>query len=355
MYIELKKITKKYQQNEILKDVDLGIEKGSLTALLGPSGSGKTTILRVIAGLEDISGGQIFIDEKDVTHVSPSQRGIGFVFQNYALFKHVDVYDNIAFGLRTKKIDEDSIEKRVNELLELTGLTGLGDRYPHQLSGGQRQRVAFARALAPNPKVLLLDEPFAAVDAKIRKELRIWLRNLIHQVGITSIFVTHDHEEAIEVADTIIVTNAGAIEQIGEPAAIYASPKSLFVAEFIGNINTLENIEVKGFDQPEGNYRYTVRPENILVHKKSEQYTAQASTEEALVKEVNFRGARIAVLLKYKDHDVWAERSIQQPALAVGETVDILIHEMSLFIGKEATAQGVVKNKNIYAPILYTI
>lgn len=355
MYIELKGITKNYQQNEILKKVDLGIEKGSLTALLGPSGSGKTTILRVIAGLEAIQGGQIFIDQNDVTAMAPSQRGIGFVFQNYALFKHVDVYDNIAFGLRTQKIDEDTIEKRVNELLDLTGLTGLGDRYPHQLSGGQRQRVAFARALAPNPKVLLLDEPFAAVDAKIRKELRGWLRALIQKVGITSVFVTHDHEEAIEVADTIIVTNNGAIEQTGTPAAIYSTPASLFVAEFIGNINTLKNIAVKGFDCPAEEYRYTVRPENILVYRKNEEYAARASAEDATVKEINFRGARIAVRLDFKGQCLWAERSIQQPLLAVGETVAILIHEMSLFTGTNAAAQGTVKNKNIYAPVSYTI
>ena len=192
MYVEMKNIFKQYGNFRASDNVNFGIEKGKLVALLGPSGSGKTTILRMIAGLETPSFGDIYIDGKRVNDVPANQREIGFVFQNYALFRHMTVYDNIAFGLKLKKVPKDEIKKRVTELLDITGLAGLEKRYPNQLSGGQRQRVAFARALAPNPSVLLLDEPFAAIDAKVRTELRTWLRSMVTRLGITSIFVTYD-------------------------------------------------------------------------------------------------------------------------------------------------------------------
>ena len=211
MYVEMKNIFKQYGNFRASDNVNFGIEKGKLVALLGPSGSGKTTILRMIAGLETPSFGDIYIDGKRVNDVPANQREIGFVFQNYALFRHMTVYDNIAFGLKLKKVPKDEIKKRVTELLDITGLAGLEKRYPNQLSGGQRQRVAFARALAPNPSVLLLDEPFAAIDAKVRTELRTWLRSMVTRLGITSIFVTHDQDEAVEVADEIIITNHGKI------------------------------------------------------------------------------------------------------------------------------------------------
>ena len=224
MYVEMKNIFKQYGNFRASDNVNFGIEKGKLVALLGPSGSGKTTILRMIAGLETPSFGDIYIDGKRVNDVPANQREIGFVFQNYALFRHMTVYDNIAFGLKLKKVPKDEIKKRVTELLDITGLAGLEKRYPNQLSGGQRQRVAFARALAPNPSVLLLDEPFAAIDAKVRTELRTWLRSMVTRLGITSIFVTHDQDEAVEVADEIIITNHGKIEQMGSPIEIYKSP-----------------------------------------------------------------------------------------------------------------------------------
>ena len=229
MYVEMKNIFKQYGNFRASDNVNFGIEKGKLVALLGPSGSGKTTILRMIAGLETPSFGDIYIDGKRVNDVPANQREIGFVFQNYALFRHMTVYDNIAFGLKLKKVPKDEIKKRVTELLDITGLAGLEKRYPNQLSGGQRQRVAFARALAPNPSVLLLDEPFAAIDAKVRTELRTWLRSMVTRLGITSIFVTHDQDEAVEVADEIIITNHGKIEQMGSPIEIYKSPASRFV------------------------------------------------------------------------------------------------------------------------------
>ena len=233
MYVEMKNIFKQYGNFRASDNVNFGIEKGKLVALLGPSGSGKTTILRMIAGLETPSFGDIYIDGKRVNDVPANQREIGFVFQNYALFRHMTVYDNIAFGLKLKKVPKDEIKKRVTELLDITGLAGLEKRYPNQLSGGQRQRVAFARALAPNPSVLLLDEPFAAIDAKVRTELRTWLRSMVTRLGITSIFVTHDQDEAVEVADEIIITNHGKIEQMGSPIEIYKSPATPFVVEFI--------------------------------------------------------------------------------------------------------------------------
>lgn len=233
MYVEMKHINKTFDGFQASKDVSFGVEKGHLAALLGPSGSGKTTILRMIAGLDKPDSGDIMIDGVRVNDIPGSKRGIGFVFQNYALFRYMTVADNIAFGLEVQKKGKTEIKERVEELLELISMEELGKRYPHQLSGGQRQRVAFARALAPNPYLLLLDEPFAAIDAKVRRELRTWLRNMIEKVGITSIFVTHDQEEAMEVADTVIVTNQGKVEQIGTPEDICLNPQTDFVADFI--------------------------------------------------------------------------------------------------------------------------
>lgn len=218
--VELRHIEKHYGSFQASRDVSFTAERGRLIGLLGPSGSGKTTILRMIAGLETPDRGDIFIGGRRVNDLAPGKRGIGFVFQNYALFRHMTVRENIAFGLKIQEVPQEKRQTRVDELLELIGLTSFGARYPMQLSGGQRQRVAFARALAPEPELLLLDEPFAAIDAKVRKELRSWLRRTIHRLGITSIFVTHDQEEAVEVADDIIITNRGHIEQVGTPVAI---------------------------------------------------------------------------------------------------------------------------------------
>lgn len=237
MYVEMRHINKTFDGFQASRDVSFGVEKGSLTALLGPSGSGKTTILRMIAGLDRPDSGDILIDGVRVNDLPGSKRGIGFVFQNYALFRYMTVADNIAFGLEAKKKSQrkskEEIRARVEELLGLISMQGLGKRYPHQLSGGQRQRVAFARALAPDPQLLLLDEPFAAIDAKVRRELRTWLKEMIAQVGVTSIFVTHDQEEAMEVADQVILTNQGQVEQIGSPEEICLHPQTDFVRDFI--------------------------------------------------------------------------------------------------------------------------
>ena len=233
MYIEMKHVNKTFDGFQASKDVSFGVEKGQLAALLGPSGSGKTTILRMIAGLDVPDSGDIIINNVKVNHLPGSKRGIGFVFQNYALFRYMTVADNIAFGLKVQKKSKGEIEERVEELLELISMQDFGKRYPHQLSGGQCQRVAFARALASNPQLLLLDEPFAAIDAKVRRELRTWLKQMIEQVGITSIFVTHDQEEAMEVASMVIVMNHGRIEQTDSPEDICRSPQTEFVKEFI--------------------------------------------------------------------------------------------------------------------------
>ncbi len=241
MSIEVCHVRKHFGTFEALKDVSLTIRSGELVALLGPSGSGKTTLLRVIAGLELPDSGTIKLNDEDTTRVDVRKRQVGFVFQHYALFRHLTVFENIAFGLRVRPYEtrplEWEIRDRVRKLLELVQLDWLGDRYPHQLSGGQRQRVALARALAVEPKVLLLDEPFGALDAKVRKELRRWLRRLHDDLHVASVFVTHDQEEALEVADRVAIMNAGRIEQVGTPDEVYERPATPFVYEFIGNVN----------------------------------------------------------------------------------------------------------------------
>lgn len=245
MSIELRNVSKRFGDTVAVDRVSFTVREGELVALLGPSGGGKTTVLRMIAGLEMPSEGDLFIRGQRVNEVPVQARNIGFVFQSYALFKNMTVFKNIAFGLKVKKWKRRDIHRRVEELLALFGLEGLERRYPHQLSGGQRQRVAIARALAPKPGVLLLDEPFGAVDAKIRQELREWLVRLHHDLNVTTLFVTHDQEEAMEVADRIVIFSRGRLEQIGTPREVYESPVNEFVARFIGVMNVLE-LEVWG-------------------------------------------------------------------------------------------------------------
>lgn len=246
MSIELRNVTKKFGDVGAVNRVSFSVNEGELMALLGPSGGGKTTVLRMIAGLEMPTSGDVFIRGQRVNDLSVQQRNIGFVFQNYALFKSMNVFQNIAFGLKIKKWKRAKIVDRITELLELFGLTGLEKRYPHQLSGGQRQRVAIARALAPQPSVLLLDEPFGAVDAKIRQELREWLVTLHHDLNVTTIFVTHDQEEALEVSNRIVIFSRGNLEQVGTPRQVYEQPANEFVARFIGVMNVLELVVQKG-------------------------------------------------------------------------------------------------------------
>jgi sulfate transport system ATP-binding protein len=248
MAIEARNINKSFGATPVLQDVSVNVESGSLTALLGPSGGGKSTLLRVIAGLEQPDSGTVLISGKDATKLSPQRRNVGFVFQHYAAFKHMTVFDNVAFGLQIRKKPKDEIRKRVQELLELVHLDQFGKRYPAQLSGGQRQRMALARALAVEPEVLLLDEPFGALDAQVRKELRAWLRRLHDEVHVTTVFVTHDQEEAIEVADTIVVLAGGKVEQEGSPHEVYDNPANPFVMRFLGPVTELDGRLVRPHD-----------------------------------------------------------------------------------------------------------
>jgi sulfate transport system ATP-binding protein len=337
-YVELRHINKYYGDFQASKDINLSIPKGKLVALLGPSGSGKTTILRMIAGLEQPNSGDILINGQVVNDVPGSQRGIGFVFQNYTLFRYLTVYENIAFGLRIQKRPKAEIDARVHELLTLIDCQGLEKRYPSQLSGGQRQRVAFARALAPNPRLLLLDEPFAAIDAKVRQELRTWLRGIINQVGITSIFVTHDQEEAIEVADQIIVTNSGQVEQMGSPLELYQSPATPFVAKFIGSSMIVEDYDRFKFFCPKKNGSYAIlRPEFIQVYKLDEPAQFSQSAEEGVVEDLIFRGGSVEVKVRIHNLLLSANRGINEAPVQIGERVNVFLYRLYVVNGTQVT------------------
>ena len=282
MAITARSITKRFGDFLALDDVSIDVESGSLTALLGPSGSGKSTLLRVIAGLEVADAGDVFISGKEATALAPQKRGVGFVFQHYAPFKHMTVWENVAFGLTIRHRPKDEIRGRVDELLALVQLGGLGKRYPAQLSGGQRQRMALARALAVEPKVLLLDEPFGALDARVRKDLRIWLRHLHDDVHVTTIFVTHDQEEAMDVAEQIVVMNDGRVEQVGEPRDLYEHPANEFVMSFVGPVNRLGD--------------ELVRPHDIEV-----MLEPNGSTEEAMIDRIVHLGFEVRVEFTLQD------------------------------------------------------
>ena len=337
MYVELKNINKNFGDYKASDNVNFGVEKGKLIGLLGPSGSGKTTILRMIAGLETPDSGDIIIDGVRVNDLAASKRGIGFVFQNYALFRYMTVYDNIAFGLRVQKADKKKIDERVRELIKLIGLEGLEKRYPSQLSGGQRQRVAFARALAPNPQLLLLDEPFAAIDAKVRKELRSWLREMIEKLGVTSIFVTHDQDEAIEVADEIIITNKGRIEQTGTPIEIYHNPRTAFTASFFGETTFVDDYsKFHNFEHIENVEKAIVRPEFVKVTKKNEVQKYKSSASHGVTKNVLFRGDSIEVVVDVDGTELKARRGLDEQAIEVGEEVDVFLYRIFVTVGDKA-------------------
>jgi len=289
MAIEARNVSKCFGDFTALDDVSVEVESGSLTALLGPSGSGKSTLLRVIAGLEQPDAGEVFISGEEATGVSPQKRGVGFVFQHYAAFKHMTVWDNVAFGLSIRKRPKHEIEDRVGELLDLVQLNGLAKRYPAQLSGGQRQRMALARALAVEPKVLLLDEPFGALDARVRKELRAWLRRLHDEVHVTTIFVTHDQEEAMEIADQIVLMNEGRVEQVGGARDLYERPANKFVMTFIGPVSSFGE--------------ELVRPHDIEVRREP-----NGAAERATVERVVHLGFEVRADLALEDgREVWVQ------------------------------------------------
>jgi sulfate/thiosulfate transport system ATP-binding protein len=316
MAIEVRNVNKKFGDFVALDDVSMTVSDGALTALLGPSGSGKSTLLRIIAGLETPDTGQVVIDGDDVTAAPARNRGVGFVFQHYAPFKHMTVHDNVGFGLSVRKRPKDEIGERVAELLGLVRLDGLAGRYPSQLSGGQLQRMALARALAVQPQVLLLDEPFGALDAQVRAELREWLRRLHEEINVTTIFVTHDQEEAMEVAEQIVVMNHGRIEQAGAPRALYESPSNEFVMSFIGPVNRLGDAYV--------------RPHDIELLEESDGTGA-----EALVERVVHLGFEVRVELKLDDgREIWAQvtrEQAQQLELKEGQIVAVRLPAPRVF------------------------
>jgi sulfate transport system ATP-binding protein len=294
MAIEVRNVGKRFGEFVALEEVSITVGDGSLMALLGPSGSGKSTLLRVIAGLETPDAGEVLIGGKEVTHAPARTRGVGFVFQHYAPFKHMTVHDNVAFGLSVRRRPKDEISARVQELLELVRLDGLKSRYPSQLSGGQLQRMALARALAVQPQVLLLDEPFGALDAQVRGELREWLRRLHDEIHVTTVFVTHDQEEAMEVAEQIVVMNAGRVEQAGSPRHLYESPRNEFVMSFIGPVNRVGDA--------------FLRPHDIQILSEPD-----GTGTEALVERVVHLGFEVRVELKLNDgREIWAQVTRQE-------------------------------------------
>jgi sulfate transport system ATP-binding protein len=290
--IVVEQLTKRFGGFTAVDDVSFTAQAGSITALLGPSGSGKSTVLRMIAGLEQPTTGRIWMGEEELTAKTPQERGVGFVFQHYALFRHMTVAQNVEFGLRVRKEEKDSRKQRVDELLELVQLSHFSKRYPDQLSGGQRQRVALARALAPRPQVLLLDEPFGALDAKVRQDLRRWLDELHRELGVTSLLVTHDQEEALELANQVVVMHEGRVEQTGSPSEVYDDPATPFVAGFVGSANVLHgyvdagHVHLGAFRLPGADHldegaaaTAYVRPHDIRVAAEPEDAAAKATIE----------------------------------------------------------------------------
>jgi sulfate/thiosulfate transport system ATP-binding protein len=357
MSIEVKNLWKAFDGHAVLNDVSLTVPEGELVALLGPSGCGKTTLLRIIAGLETADAGTVHHDGEEVSARSARERNVGVVFQHYALFRHMTVGENVAFALRVRRRPRAEVEARVAELLDLVQLGGLRHRYPSQLSGGQRQRVALARALATSPRILLLDEPFGALDARVRQELRRWLRRLHDELHVTSVFVTHDQEEAFEVSDRVVLMNAGRIEQVGTPAQVFEEPASPFVMRFLGAVNVFqghvdgERVRVNGVDlaapggtSPRALAHVFVRPHEIDIHR-----AAVAGSFAARVDRIVPLGAAVRVELSAPGHGAPLEvevdlRKSEALALAPGDPVYVAPRRVRVFPARDAadslTASG---------------
>ncbi len=349
MSIRIEQLNKHFGAFHALKDINLTVPTGALTALLGPSGCGKTTLLRIIAGLEEADGGRILFDGEDVTARHVRDRKVGFMFQHYALFRHMNVFDNVAFGLqvlpRSQRPDKATIAARVEALLKLVQLDWLAKAYPAQLSGGQRQRIALARALATEPKLLLLDEPFGALDAKVRKELRQWLRQIHHELGITSILVTHDQEEALEMADEIVVMNHGIIEQVGSAEALYQRPETVFVTEFLGEVNTFADARIEQGRLHVGHYSEAMggpaaERQNVTVYVRPHELAllperGDNSIGSARIEHIHTVGPLVHVRLQRDNGDrVQAAVSQQQfraQPLATGQTVWLYPQQLTVF------------------------
>lgn len=313
MSISIRNLSKRFGNYVALNNISLEVPSDSLTALLGPSGSGKTTLLRIISGLETADDGSILFKNEDVTERSARDREVGFVFQHYALFRHMTVFENIAFGMRVRKASGDEVRERVNELLRLVRLEGLGQRFPSELSGGQRQRVALARALAVKPRMLLLDEPFGALDAKVRQELRTWLRKLHEEMHVTTVFVTHDQEEAFEMADQVVVMSHGRIEQTGTPQAVFDNPATPFVMDFLGNVNVFHGrvqsgkVQLGPFTLQYDDYQHSeprearayVRPHELDIDRAPSQSSLQGR-----IRQINPAGSVLKVRLLIEEFGV---------------------------------------------------
>ncbi|MHC1685701.1 MAG: sulfate/molybdate ABC transporter ATP-binding protein [Clostridiaceae bacterium] len=354
MSIDIVNVSKEFGSYKALDNIDLKINTGELVALLGPSGSGKTTLLRIIAGLETSDVGKIYFEGKDNTRKSIQDRNVGFVFQHYALFRHMTVFENIAFGLRIRPRSErpskEEIKKKVHELLSLVKMEGFSNRYPNQLSGGQRQRIALARALAVEPKVLLLDEPFGALDAKVRKDLRRWLRRLHDEYHITSVFVTHDQEEALDVADRIVVLNEGKIEQVGTPEEVYDNPANPFVYNFLGNVNLFHGRVSKGKVQI-GDLKLEVPEHSDIEDAKALSYARPYNIEiiresgrEGFIKAnvlfIRSVGPVVNIELKRVDTDEYLEVELNKELykelnIKLGEEVYVRPKELKVFIPED--------------------
>lgn len=338
-FLTLESVSKSFGANTVVREFDLGVRKGEFVSFLGPSGCGKTTVLRMVAGFETPTSGTITIDGEDVTRVPANKRRIGMVFQAYALFPNLNVYDNVAFGLKVHGMDAAAIDRRVRDMLDMIALGHLADRYPYQMSGGQQQRVALARALAPQPRVLLLDEPLSALDAKIRVSLREDIRKIQRELGITTVFVTHDQEEALSISDRVIVMNKGRADQMGTPSEIYNRPKTRFVAEFVGTLNTFDarvmdaetnRVTLAGRDiaLPSSNGVALKTGETVTLALRPEAFHLDAQrpddvTLEGKVQHFGFHGsiirARVAIEDRSVSIDMFNQASFTMPA--VGETI----------------------------------
>jgi sulfate transport system ATP-binding protein len=357
MSIEVRNIHKRFGSFTALNDISLDLRGGELTALLGPSGCGKTTLLRIIAGLEQPDAGSVLFHGQDATNSHVRERKVGFVFQHYALFRHMTVFENVAFGLRVRprheRPSEAEIHRKVHELLQLVQLDWIADRYPAQLSGGQRQRIALARALAVEPQVLLLDEPFGALDAKVRKDLRRWLRRLHDELHITSVFVTHDQEEALEVADRVVVLNKGGIEQVGSPDEVYDQPATPFVYQFLGNVNLFHSrvhggfarigeleVAVDGYEDTQDALALAyVRPHDIDIRRAPEN----GSTFAATVVHIHAIGPVVRLELERADASEYVEAELtrerfRELALSEGEQVFVKPRSLRVFLDRSQAA-----------------
>ncbi|MED3997770.1 sulfate/molybdate ABC transporter ATP-binding protein [Peribacillus frigoritolerans] len=348
MSIIIENVTKYYGSYQALQNIDLEIKSGELVALLGPSGSGKTSLLRIIAGLELAESGKILFNEENYTHKHVKDRNVGFVFQHYALFRNMTIFDNIAYGLKVRprktRPSKEVIEQKVTELLQLVKLEGYKDRYPSQLSGGQRQRVALARALAVEPNILLLDEPFGALDAKVRKELRRWLRRLHDEFNVTSVFVTHDQEEAMDVADRVVIMNEGKIEQIGTPEEVYDHPENPFVYDFLGSVNLFKgnvhkgklvtgNVEMNAPGSEDGAGTGYVRAHNFIIEREQAEKDSIAS----IVDHIHTIGpiVRIEVIRQDTNEPLEIELTKEQYLnleISKGERVFVRPKELKVFV-----------------------